>query len=39
VEGYIAKHSDAQFSHGICPTCYQKVSDELDGFAKNRPPR
>src|SRR5678816_1852168 len=35
VEGYIAKHSDAQFSHGICPTCYQKVSDELDGFAKN----
>ena len=39
VEGYIAQHSDAQFSHGICPTCYQKVSDELDGLAKNRPPR
>jgi hypothetical protein len=22
VEGYIAGHSDAQFSHGICPACY-----------------
>jgi phosphoserine phosphatase RsbU/P len=39
VEGYIARHSDAQFSHGICPTCYAKVSDELDGMAKDRPPR
>ena len=39
VEGYIAQHSDAQFSHGICPSCFQKVSDELDGIAKNRPPR
>lgn len=39
VEGYIARHSDAQFSHGICPACFQKVSDELDGIAKNRPPR
>ncbi len=24
VEGYIAEHSEAQFSHGICPDCYQK---------------
>ena len=23
VEGYISKHSNAQFSHGICPECYQ----------------
>ena len=30
VEGYIAAHSDAQFSHGICPTCYAAVSAELD---------
>jgi len=27
IEGYIQKHSDAQFSHGICPEC----SDELYG--------
>ena len=39
VEGYIARHSDAQFSHGICPACYAKVSDELDGIEKGRPPR
>ena len=24
VENYIAKHSDAEFSHGICPECYEK---------------
>src|SRR5439155_16820325 len=29
LEGYIAAHSDAQFSHGICPTCYATVSEEL----------
>jgi signal transduction histidine kinase len=27
IEGYIQKHSDAKFSHGICPEC----SDELYG--------
>jgi phosphoserine phosphatase RsbU/P len=40
VEGYIASHSDAQFSHGICPTCYKTLSDELDAAARakaNRP--
>jgi sigma-B regulation protein RsbU (phosphoserine phosphatase) len=25
VEGYIFEHSEAQFSHGICPDCYEKV--------------
>jgi CheY-like chemotaxis protein len=39
VEGYIAAHSDAQFSHGICPTCFATLSAELDEVAKNRPPR
>ncbi len=33
VEGYIAEHSDAQFSHGICPTCYIVVSAEIDEVA------
>jgi hypothetical protein len=36
VEGYIAEHSDAQFSHGICPTCYATVSAELDAMAEHR---
>jgi len=31
VEGYISDHSEAQFSHGICPECYQRyVQPELD---------
>jgi DNA-binding response OmpR family regulator len=25
VEGYITQHTHAQFSHGICPTCYDAV--------------
>lgn len=28
VEGYISHHSEAQFSHGICPDCYKKVAKE-----------
>ena len=37
VEGYIADHSDAQFSHGICPSCYETISAELDGLARKKP--
>jgi sigma-B regulation protein RsbU (phosphoserine phosphatase) len=30
VEGYISEHSDAVFSHGICPDCFEKfVKPEL----------
>jgi DNA-binding response OmpR family regulator len=36
VEGYIAEHSDAQFSHGICPTCYATVTAELDAAAAQK---
>jgi phosphoserine phosphatase RsbU/P len=36
VEGYIAEHSHAQFSHGICPTCYAAVTAELDEAAAKR---
>lgn len=25
VETYIGSHSDAEFSHGVCPTCWEKV--------------
>ena len=25
VEEYVSAHSDAQFSHGICPQCYEQV--------------
>lgn len=30
VEHYVAQHSDLQFSHGICPGCYDKVMATLD---------
>jgi phosphoserine phosphatase RsbU/P len=31
VESYIADHSDAQFSHGICPPCFEKVRKDFSG--------
>jgi DNA-binding response OmpR family regulator len=31
VESYISEHSEAQFSHSICPDCYERlVKPELD---------
>jgi len=30
VESYISEHSDAQFSHGICPPCLEKALEKLD---------
>ena len=33
VEAYISHHTDARFSHSICPTCYeQEVVPQLEGF-------
>ncbi len=29
VECYVASHSDARFTHGICPACMEKVKAEL----------
>lgn len=30
LEAYLTKHTDAVFSHSICPTCAEKVKDEID---------
>ncbi|HEY7170267.1 MAG TPA: response regulator transcription factor [Vicinamibacterales bacterium] len=30
VEKYIGDHSEAQFSHGICPSCYEEVEKEIE---------
>ena len=30
VDHYVAQHTDVQFSHGICPTCYDRVVAELE---------
>ncbi len=32
VEGYLHEHSGVQFSHGICPSCYEGLSAQLDGL-------
>ena len=39
VEGYISQHTNAQFTHGICPECYQKVMKTMgpDGRVDNLP--
>jgi len=29
IEAYIGKHSEAQFSHGICPECARKLYPEF----------
>ena len=29
LESYLSEHSDAEFSHGICPECFPSVLDEL----------
>jgi len=37
VEGYISEHSEAQFSHGVCPDCYKKhLQPQLDKIEKNK---
>jgi CheY-like chemotaxis protein len=36
VEHYIAAHSELQFSHGICPSCYEKVVEPQLRAARQR---
>ena len=31
LEGYIAEHSEADFSHGVCPPCFEQAKKEF-GF-------
>jgi CheY-like chemotaxis protein len=32
VEAYIMKHSDASFTHGMCPDCFERVKKEIDSL-------
>ena len=33
IESYVAQRSDAEFSHGICPDCYEsKVVPQLENL-------
>ena len=29
IEAYISEHSEAEFSHGICPECAQKIYPDI----------
>jgi hypothetical protein len=31
VEAYISDHSDAEFSHGVCPSCLVQAEREFAG--------
>ena len=36
VEAYVGGHSEAEFTHGICPDCYEKfVEPQLDRLERN----
>jgi phosphoserine phosphatase RsbU/P len=35
VETYLADHSDVQFSHGICPSCFERVMREDPNLGQN----
>jgi response regulator RpfG family c-di-GMP phosphodiesterase len=40
VETYVKDHSEAEFSHGICPDCYEKmVMPQLKELTKRRAQR
>ncbi len=34
IESYIRERSDAEFSHGICPECAEKLYPELNPYKK-----
>ena len=36
VDGYLVEHSDARFTHGICPPCFDSLSKELDEYSKSK---
>jgi PAS domain S-box-containing protein len=35
VEGYIQKHTDATFTHGVCPECFPKLYPDFDPTKQN----
>jgi DNA-binding response OmpR family regulator len=40
VEAYVAEHSAARFSHGICPTCYETVvKPQIEEIKKSSAPK
>lgn len=36
IEAYIHEHSDADFSHSICPDCAKKLYPDMDLYDENK---
>ena len=36
IETYIHDHSDAEFSHGICPECAKKLYPDIDIYDEDK---
>lgn len=36
IEAYVRDHSEAEFSHSICPECVKTLYDEIKGFKKSQ---
>ena len=37
IEDYVESHTDATFSHGICPDCYEtQVKPEMEQLLSNK---
>jgi DNA-binding response OmpR family regulator len=36
VDAYVAEHADVQFTHGICPSCYEKLVGPMLEEQRNR---
>jgi hypothetical protein len=36
LEQYITEHSEAHFSHGICPECYEKVKSDIGNLKQGK---
>jgi hypothetical protein len=34
LEVYFSEHSDAEFTHGLCPECSEKMTKEFEKFMK-----
>jgi hypothetical protein len=30
MEQYLSEHSEAEFSHGICPECFERVRQDFE---------
>ena len=37
MEAYVARHTEARFSHGLCPTCYEHARRALESDARTAP--